>query len=197
MFAQLNILDHFCNHFWPLNPLTGVILGKKLFCSKHMQVGCTDNHNRMPWSHYTITAHIEPSNRRKCPKLFWGPFWGQKSPFRGPWTFSPNGWFNMRCNCIIWSGHSVAMIWTPHMPMFRSKQLSTKNGPLLEGIGAQKVPFGPWWLERDPICAIKHIYLIDQHNSSWLGLFGLMGPLKPFMGPQGLCIGPKGPFLAL
>ena len=144
-----------------------------------------------------------------APKTLWpciGPLLGHQGPQKGIfglykapkwcfWTISPTGWFKMSCNCLKSSENSVATIWTPHMPIFRSKQLPTKNGPLWKGLGPKKRLLGPGGWKRDPICAIKHIYLTNQHNSSGLGLFGLMGPLKPFMGPQkGSVLAQRAPF---
>ena len=101
----------------------------------------------------------------------------------------------MSYNCVKSSENSVATIWTPHMPMFQSKQLSTKTGVLWKGFGPL---LGPGCCKRDPICGIKHIKLTNQHNSR-LGLFGflgpLLGPLKPFIGPQqGSVLTQKAPF---
>ena len=57
-------------------------------------------------------------------------------------TFSPKAWFNMSWNCLKSSENSVATIWTPHMPMFQSKQLSTKKGALWKGLGPKKPLLG-------------------------------------------------------
>ena len=83
----------------------------------------------------------------------------------------------LSCNCLKSSENSVATIWTPHMPIFRSKQHPTKNGPLLKGLGPKKRLLGPGGWKRDPICAIKHIYLTNQHKSSGLGSLDLLGSL--------------------
>ena len=58
------------------------------------------------------------------------------------WTFSPTAWLNMSCNCVKSSENSVATIWTPNMPMFQSKQLSTKQGALWKGLGPKKSLLG-------------------------------------------------------
>ena len=101
---------------------------------------------------------------------------------RGHFSFSPTGWFNMSCNCVKSSENSAATIWTPHMPMFQSKQLSTKTGVLWKGFGPKKPLLGPGCCKRDPICGIKHIKLTNQHNSSRWGSLGLLGHLQDQLG---------------
>ena len=70
----------------------------------------------------------------------WGPPRTSRAPkraSRGPnrhffscfWPFSQAGWFHMAFNSAGWSRHSVAMLWTPHKPIFQSKKYPTKIGP--------------------------------------------------------------------
>ena len=41
--------------------------------------------------------------------------WPQKKGF---WPFSLVGWFYMDRNNAVWSGHIVAPLWIPHLPIF-------------------------------------------------------------------------------
>ena len=53
-------------------------------------------------------------------------------------------------NSNIWTGHSVATLWTPHMPIFRRFFLGTKIGAKqLKGLG-RNGPFGPPWIPKRP-----------------------------------------------
>ena len=43
-------------------------------------------------------------------------------------TVSLAGWFPMSWNSAVWAGHSIATLWTPHMPIFWPKSNWAKNG---------------------------------------------------------------------
>ena len=40
---------------------------------------------------------------------------------KGFWPFSLAGWFYMDRNNAVWSGHIVAPLWIPHLPIFGKK----------------------------------------------------------------------------
>ena len=43
------------------------------------------------------------------------------------WPFSRTGWFQMGYNSGGWAGHSTAMLWTPHWPIFETKKCPSQN----------------------------------------------------------------------
>ena len=45
------------------------------------------------------------------------------------WPFPWAGWFQIDCNSDVWAGRSVAMIWTPHTPIFGLKKIWPEIGP--------------------------------------------------------------------
>ena len=60
---------------------------------------------------------------------------------KGFWPFSLAGWFYMDRNNAVWSGHIVAPLWIPHLPIFGKK---LTPGPL----GPKKGPKRPFWGPR-------------------------------------------------
>ena len=51
------------------------------------------------------------------------------APIIGFLLFSPAGWFYMGRNDTVRSGHTVASVWTPHLPIFGKKMLGPYMGP--------------------------------------------------------------------
>ena len=79
------------------------------------------------------------------PRAFQGPTKPPKGasgartgPNIGFWLFSPAGWGHMGQNGAVRSGHTVALLWTPHMPIFRRKFYGPPKGPP----GAKTSPSG-------------------------------------------------------
>ncbi len=58
-----------------------------------------------------------------------GPFGARTGPNIGFWLLSPVGWGHMGQNGAVRSGHTVALLWTPHMPIFRRKFYGPPKGP--------------------------------------------------------------------
>ena len=62
----------------PFDPIPLVLwphVGSQHFFPEYRQVGCPERRNGMPWSYSIVSAHIEPSSRRKEPKTYiWGHF---------------------------------------------------------------------------------------------------------------------------
>ena len=66
------------------------------------------------------------------------------------WPVSPAGWFHMGCNSAGWAGRSVAMLWTPHKAIFRTKRYPTQMEPWTFRIWGQRSHFGPYRLSQGP-----------------------------------------------
>ena len=66
---------------------------------------------------------------------------------------------------------------TPHAYISTKAACDQKWRPL-KRIGAQKAPFGPWWLEMGSnMCNQAHKTYFKQHNSDGWGSLDLLGPL--------------------
>ena len=95
------------------------------------------------------------------PRAFQGPTKPPKGasgartgPNIGFWLFSPAGWFHMGQNGAVRSGHTVALLWTPHMPIFRRKFYGPPKGPP----GAKTSPSrGPRSTNRGPRAHDTHV----------------------------------------
>ena len=118
------------------------------------------------------------------------------------WLLSPVGWGHMGQNGAVRSGHTVALLWTPHMPIFRRKFYGPPKGPP----GAKTSPSGGPGV---PVEVPEHMTSmlptqLDQSVTvgTKLGLWGLLrtsralrgplGPPKGLFGPLGVLIWPQG-----
>ena len=115
------------------------------------------------------------------PRAFQGPTKPPKGasgartgPNIGFWLFSPAGWFHMGQNGAVRSGHTVALLWTTHMPIFRRKFYGPPKGPP----GAKTSPSGGPGV---PVEVPEHITSmlptqLDQSVTvgTKLGLWGLL-----------------------
>ena len=68
------------------------------------------------------------------PRAFQGPTKPPKGasgartgPNIGFWLFSPAGWFHMGQNGAVRSGHTVALLWTPHIRVFHNCTFAEKK----------------------------------------------------------------------
>ena len=83
-----------------------------------------------------------------------GPFGARTGPNIGFWLLSPVGWGHMGQNGAVRSGHTVALLWTPHMPIFRRKFYGPPKGPP----GAKTSPSrGPRSTNRGPRAHDTHV----------------------------------------
>ena len=60
------------------------------------------------------------------------------APKKGFWPFSLAVWFYMDRNNAVWSGHIVAPLWIPHLPIFEKK---IDPGPLKVAVRPLSGPF--------------------------------------------------------
>ena len=68
---------------------------------------------------------------------------GPNEPFLASfWPFPWPGWFQIDCNSDVWAGRSVAMIWTPHTPIFGLKTILAQNWTTKLKKSGQNRPFG-------------------------------------------------------
>ena len=131
-----------------------------------------------------------------------GPFGARTGPNIGFWLLSPVGWGHMGQKGAVRSGHTVAPLWTTHMPIFRRKFYGPPKGPP----GAKTSPSGGPGV---PVEVPEHMTSmlptqLDQSVTvgTKLGLWGLLrtsrdlrgplGPPKGLFGPLGVLIWPQG-----
>ena len=126
-------------------------------------------HQGMPHPYHalwSIKRHLRPSWAPKRSVLATGgPFGARTGPNIGFWLFSPAGWFHMGQNGAVRSGHTVALLWTPHMPIFRRKFYGPPKGPP----GAKTSPSrGPRSTNRGPRAHDIHVtHPVGPISDSW------------------------------
>ena len=62
---------------------------------------------------------------------------------KGFWPFSLAGWFYMDRNNAVWSGHIVAPLWIPHLPIFGKNWPQAPWGPKKGHMAARRAVFWP------------------------------------------------------
>ena len=86
---------------------------------------------------------------------------GPNEPFLACfWPFPWAGWFQIGCNSDVWAGRSVAMIWTPHTPIFGLKTILAQNWTTKLKKSGQNRPFG----EKRKIPKITRMNLVPENR---------------------------------
>ena len=91
----------------------------------------------------------------KIPKKNRCFFW--KSPLSF-WPFSPAGLFCMGWNGAVWSGHTVASLWTPNLPIFGKKFWDPTWGHKTKGIGPHRLR---------PVFCLKSVFTLRRVRIHW------------------------------